>query len=107
MFCRSDKRFEIGDKIKLPVKYSLLPPLMKRQVREQYIKNQNGRCFYCNNKFDEDLPVGIKDRKVDKSLFPNKFFDCPIHLHHCHDTDMTIGAVHAICNAQLWIYEGE
>ena len=31
----------------------------------------------------------------------------PIHLHHDHDTDLTIGAVHAYCNAILWEYHNE
>jgi len=44
---------------------------------------------------------------IKKSLFPRGFFGYPIHLHHSHDTGMTIGAVHAHCNAVLWQYEGE
>jgi hypothetical protein len=28
-------------------------------------------------------------------------------LHHCHQTGLTIGAVHAKCNAVLWQYHGE
>lgn len=31
----------------------------------------------------------------------------PVHLHHDHKTGLTIGAVHAKCNAVLWQYYGE
>ncbi|AGI61771.1 hypothetical protein VCO139_0016 [Vibrio phage VCO139] len=40
-------------------------------------------------------------------LFPKNMFQYPIHLHHDHNTGMTIGAVHARCNAVLWEYYGE
>ena len=35
------------------------------------------------------------------------FFKWPVHLHHCHDTGMTTGAVHCYCNAVLWQYPGK
>lgn len=44
--------------------------------------------------------------EVDWSLFPVGFLNSPIHLQHCHKTDMTEGAVHAMCNAVMWVYEG-
>ena len=44
---------------------------------------------------------------ITNSLFPPNFFKWPVHLHHSHDTGMTIGAVHARCNAVLWQYHGE
>jgi hypothetical protein len=41
------------------------------------------------------------------SLFPKNFLKWPVHLHHSHDTGMTIGAVHSYCNAVLWQYHNE
>ncbi len=31
----------------------------------------------------------------------------PTHLHHDHDTGLTIGAAHGACNIWLWISEGK
>jgi hypothetical protein len=87
-----------------PVNYDELTRSERRDIREQYIHEQKGRCYFC----DEDLyDEPIRERKVNKELFPNGFFDYPIHLHHNHSTGMTIGAVHAYCNAVLWEYHSE
>jgi hypothetical protein len=40
-------------------------------------------------------------------LFPELFLKYPVHLHHSHVTGLTIGAVHAYCNAVLWVYHDE
>jgi len=93
--------------LKLPTRYSCLSNIDKKVIRERYIDKQNGKCFYCNNKLNTDPPTGILKLKVHKSLYPKGFFNRPVHLHHNHDTDMTIGAVHAYCNAVLWEYENE
>lgn len=45
--------------------------------------------------------------RLQRKIFPKGFFDRPVHLHHSHDTGLTIGAVHAVCNAVLWIYHRE
>jgi len=47
------------------------------------------------------------EKRIDWDLFPPGFLKNPVHLHHNHDTGMTIGAVHAYCNAVLWQYYGE
>lgn len=61
--------------------------------------------MYCNEKLDKD-PLGrIIQFKIDWSLFPVGFLSYPVHLQHCHKTDMTEGAVHAMCNAVMWVYE--
>lgn len=43
---------------------------------------------------------------IDERLFPKGFFDHPVHLHHNHDTGLTIGAIHCYCNAISWQYHG-
>ena len=57
-----------------------------------------------------DVALGVRavtELEIHEELFPKNFFDHPIHLHHDHETGMTIGAVHAQCNAVLWQYHGE
>lgn len=91
----------------LPVNYNELTPQMRRLVREQYVSEQNGLCHHCKQPLTQ-LPVElIKSHPVNKELFPKSMFNYPIHLHHCHDSGITIGAVHAHCNAILWQYHGE
>ena len=90
--------------MELPVLYDGLTPVGKRYVREQYIREQEGRCYHCGALL-EDNPA--RDKKVNPKLFPPGFFSNPIHLHHSHESGMTIGAVHAYCNAILWQYHGE
>jgi hypothetical protein len=41
------------------------------------------------------------------SQFIKQILEDSVHLHHSHETGMTIGAVHARCNAVLWQYHGE
>ena len=47
----------------------------------------------------------MRDREVDESMFPPNFFDHPVHLHHDKTTGMTVGAVHAYCNAVSFQYD--
>lgn len=88
----------------LPTDYTLLTAKQRRIVREQYILNQKGLCAHCKNPLHTE-PVTILI--ISKELFPTGFFNNPVHLHHNHNTGMTIGAVHAKCNAILWQYFGE
>ena len=92
---------------KLPVMYDEINARERKAVREQYIKEQNGRCMFCNNKLTEDPPEPIKKSWIDWGLFPTGFLKSPVHLQHNHDTGMTEGAVHNYCNAVLWQYHGE
>jgi len=78
----------------------------RRTVREEYIKLQDERCYHCGADLDGN-PYDPDDRTINKALFPEGFFKYPVHLHHNHDTGMTIGAVHAYCNAILWQFYGE
>ena len=89
-----------------PLNYNMLTPTKRATVREQYIAEQNGLCFYCGEGLDLDSAVDVKNVEVDWKLFPPGFFNHPIHLQHDHETGMTEGAVHAYCNAVMWQYEG-
>lgn len=86
--------------------YSKLTPQQRREVREQYIKEQKGKCFYCLQSLSEEAPKDITKRKINWDLFPPNFLKYLVHLQHDHDTDLTEGAVHNYCNAVMWQYEG-
>jgi hypothetical protein len=92
---------------KLPIKYSKLKPYQKREIRLQYIKKQDDKCYYCKGDLDKEAPDRIKARKITPKYYPDGFFNHPVHLHHDHVTDLTLGAVHNYCNAVLWEYHGE
>ena len=79
----------------------------KKAVREQYIEEQAGKCFWCDESLDGDPPEHIMNSKIKWGLFPKGFRDHPIHLQHDHGTGLTEGAVHMKCNAYMWQYEGK
>jgi len=92
----------------LPVNYKKISFQERRKVREEYVRLQDGKCQYCKRNLGIPITEKIKrNRPINKSLFPKDFFKWPIHLHHDHNTGMTIGAVHNYCNAVLWQYHGE
>jgi hypothetical protein len=91
----------------LPVKYHSLTIPERKLVREEYIKVQKGLCSHCDNPLSGPASDLIELVSIDEDLFPENFFKWPVHLHHNHDTGLTIGAVHARCNAYLWQYKGE
>lgn len=93
--------------IKLPVNYDNCTQQQRRAVREEYIRVQNGLCHYCKCPLNEKAPIEIRRKKLDRGAFPRGFWTYPVHLHHNHDTGLTIGAVHNYCNAVLWQYHGE
>lgn len=88
----------------IPVNYDKLSSAQRKFVRESYVKEQNEKCYYCRRLLEEDAPAV---KQVDENLFPIGFFRYPVHLHHDHITGLTIGAVHAYCNAVLWQHHGE
>lgn len=90
-----------------PQNYNKLRPQERAALRTRYIYAQKGRCYYCNNNLNAQPTEEVLSKKITWKLFPPDFTKHPIHLHHSHDTGMTIGAVHAYCNAVLWQYEGE
>jgi len=94
-------------KYNLPVLYSMLDQRERRAVREQYVKQQNGLCWHCNEPLNKPPPQHIKDKPIDWRLFPPGFTKHPVHLQHDHFTDHTEGAVHTLCNAVLWQYLGK
>lgn len=93
--------------IELPTDYDSLSWKERRDVRDRYVKKQNGLCCHCGGSLSEEPPMKIKQKPINRSLFPKSFFMHPVHLHHSHDTGLTIGAVHNKCNAVLWQYHGE
>ncbi len=90
--------------MELPCDYTKMSWQEKRLARSIYIGMQGGKCYYCWNNLD-DKPK--KTPKINWKLFPPNFCKYPVHLHHSHVTGLTIGAVHAYCNAILWQYHGE
>jgi hypothetical protein len=89
----------------LPTDYTKLTTKQRKIVREQYVLLQKGLCSVCKHKLSD--PPKEEHFTINKKLFPIGFFNNPVHLHHNHDTGMTIGAVHAKCNAIRWQYFGE
>ncbi len=89
----------------LPINYDELTPYQRRQVREQYVIEQKGLCYFCNCPLTKGPPEKVK-LPIDWGLFPPNFLKYPIHLQHDHPTGMTEGAVHAYCNAVMWQYHG-
>lgn len=94
-------------KYNLPVEYDNVPAKERRLVREQYIKEQDGKCMHCGEDLAGDPPEEITDRNVNWALFPPGFLRYPVHLQHCHTTGLTEGAVHAYCNAVMWQFHGK
>lgn len=93
--------------VKFPVEYDKLHWFQRRIIREQYIIEQGKKCYHCNYPLDGEPSEEILKSPITKRLFPPNFFKHPIHLHHDHNTGLTIGAVHARCNAVLWEYYRE
>lgn len=93
----------------LPQDYRKLKQAQRREVRLQYVIDQDGKCSHCGTDLQGQPRSDMYSRPIRWSLFPGgeNFLRHPIHLHHDHKTGMTIGAVHALCNAVLWQYHGE
>ena len=93
--------------MKLPVKYADIPYDQKWMVRNAYAIKQNHKCYHCGAGLKEEPAPEVLARRVNPKYFPEGFFNSPLHLHHDHSTGMTIGVVHAHCNAVLWEHHGE
>lgn len=91
----------------LPIDYNKASWQERRAAREEYTVLQKGRCFYCGEMLDDDVSLEVRSKTLNMGLFPENFLKYPVHLHHCHKTGKTIGAVHAKCNGVLWQYHGE
>lgn len=94
-------------KLTIPANYNELTQPERRKVRERYCSLQDWKCHHCGTELDQKPAAHVLSKDINMRLFPKGFLDHPIHLHHCHRTGMTIGAVHARCNAVLWQYHGE
>ena len=93
--------------MELPVNYEKTHYTKRRAIREEYVRVQDGNCYHCKAPLDGDPEQKIMEMTVKPRLYPDGFFKNPVHLHHDHNTGMTLGAVHAHCNAVLWEYHGE
>lgn len=80
--------------MELPVDYNSIHWTERRKVREEYVKLQNGLCHYCGTPLSGPPSDEVQSKKITERLFPETFFKWPVHLHHCRNTGMTIGAVH-------------
>lgn len=87
-----------------PINYHASSSRQRRVVREEYVRRQEGKCYHCGGLLSAEPE---QKPEIDWSLFPSNFLRWPVHLHHSHATGLTIGAVHAYCNAVLWQYHGE
>jgi hypothetical protein len=93
--------------MELPQNYNMLSSQERRLVRQEYVRVQKDLCSFCKGNLSQQPPDHIINKRINKRLFPEGFFNYPIHLHHDHDSGKTIGAVHAYCNAVLWQYYGQ
>jgi len=93
--------------MELPVNYEKTHYTRRKLIREEYARRQDGLCCYCKAPLDGRASKVVRGKSVNRKLAPKNFFKWPVHLQHCHNTGMTIGAVHAYCNAVLWQYEGK
>lgn len=87
-----------------PKDYEDLSPTERRIIRGEYVSAQGGLCWYCKKPLSGKSPHD-DNTKVNWWRFPTNFLKYPIHLHHDHETGLTIGAVHAYCNAVSFDYE--
>ena len=93
--------------MKLPIDYDTSHWSLRKQAREQYIKEQDGKCWYCKKKLYAKPSLEVMAKTINRALFPHSMFLHPIHLHHDRKSGKTIGATHARCNAYMWQYLGE
>lgn len=95
------------EQIPLPAHYDSLTRHERKLVRERYAEQQDGKCSHCGEPLDGPCAERVSRDWIDWRRFPPGFMRNPVHLHHSHTTGMTIGAIHAYCNAWLWQYKGE
>jgi hypothetical protein len=91
----------------LPINYKKATWAERRQARIEYGVLQKGMCQHCGNDLTQEPTKEVMEAPINWKLFPTGFLDYPIHLHHNHVSGLTIGAVHARCNAYLWQFKGE
>jgi hypothetical protein len=90
----------------LPTNYNQLTTKKRKAVREEYIRRQEGKCFFCKELLTGPPPLNVNTNIINWHLFPSNFTRHSVHLQHNHETNLTEGAVHALCNAYWWQYHG-
>lgn len=90
--------------LNLPKNYDKLTRYQRKLVKQEYIRIQNNKCWYCREDLNGPPADNVLKYTVHLKWFPDGFLDNPIHLQHDHNTGLTEGAVHAYCNAVLWEY---
>lgn len=91
----------------LSADYRKLTQPERAALRGRYVEAQDGKCHHCGASLASSPPRSIMGKTINWRRFPPNFLRHPVHLHHCHKSGRTIGAVHAYCNAVLWQYHGE
>ena len=94
-----------------PIEYAHATTSLRRAKRLEYTEAQHGKCWICgaplvdapDPSFTANNPV--RSDQLER-LFPPGFLHNPVHLHHDQRTGLTLGAVHALCNAAEWIHRG-
>jgi hypothetical protein len=90
-----------------PQNYTRMTQPERAELRARYVEHQGGKCHYCAHELSSEPSPEVQAKSINWKRFPPNFLRWPVHLHHSHKTGMTIGAVHARCNAVLWQYHGE
>jgi len=89
-----------------PMLYREMTPKARRIMRNEYVEEQGGMCFFCGEPLADPPPDHVHKKKLNMKLFPPNFLSHPVHLQHDHVSGLTEGAVHAYCNGVWWQYNG-
>jgi hypothetical protein len=98
---------QLNAPVVIPAMYDQLTSDQRARVRDEYARRQGGRCHYCDQPLYGPPSDEVQRYPVTEHIYPRGFFTWPQHLHHSHRTGLTIGTVHARCNAVLFEKHGE
>ena len=90
--------------MELPINYEKSGWVTRKLAREQYIKEQRNKCHHCGKSLFGKPSMAVMLKPINHAMFPKHMFQHPVHLHHDRTTGLTVGALHARCNAYLWQY---
>lgn len=92
-----------------PGHYRGMTPIQRRKKRHEYAQAQSGKCWHCQKPLSGEPAAHVRSLPINWGRFPGGtgFLEHAEHLHHDHRTGLTIGTVHALCNAVLWQYYGQ
>ena len=90
-----------------PQRYHDLNTNQRHKLRDEYVEHVRGRCLYCSLKLDGKPSRIVRDSadEIEWDDLPGGkegFLKNPVHLHHDHETGLTLAAIHALCNAHSW-----